>query len=184
MPRREEFSNLHPSLVHLRFRRPFRDPENLADLAVLEALDVVEQEHGLTAFRKVSQGGLDVQPAHRKLSVTGSGGLLRMVVLERGRRLLVSSRLAAKPIQTEVHSQSVKPSAKRRVAFEAIELSEGQQENLLKEVFCVLGAAAHAASKIVEAACVLLIQIFECAKVPGAAPFDQRRVGCPRLYSG
>ena len=56
----QQHAQLHPRLVHLRFRRALRDPERDAHLAVVEPLDVVQHEGGAAAVGQLGDRALEI----------------------------------------------------------------------------------------------------------------------------
>jgi hypothetical protein len=167
-----------PRLVHLRFRRALGDAEDGADLAVVEALDVVQQEGGAGGVGQRGDGALEVdrraraQPAARRRRRDVGG----VVGVEFIGHLALAVTAAAQAIQADVHRQPVEPRGQRRFAAERLELAEHREEHVLDGVLGVLGRPDHAAREAQHARRVPPVELFAGVPFSGAAARHQAAV--------
>ena len=61
-------AQLHARLEHLRLRRAFRDPEQLAHFLVIEPFDVVEHERFTASGRQPFDGAIEIDPCNRRVA--------------------------------------------------------------------------------------------------------------------
>ena len=119
------------------FDVPSAMPEDLGDLAVLQAFDVVQHEGGAAAGRQLRDRAIQVHLAHRALGQVAAARIRnpRLLVVQRVGDLAGAGGAAAQVIEAQVRRQAIQPGAERRLAAERIELAMRDQEDVLEEIF-------------------------------------------------
>ena len=145
---------------------------------MLEPIDVVQQERGPAARRQLPKCALEIDSIDRAIRQPMSGCVreCRRVVQPVG-DLPGASRAAAHVVEDLIHPQTIQPRAERRIAAKAIELPVRRQKNLLQQVLGIRRVPQHPARQALEASRMGLVELFECAQFPPAAPFDELQVG-------
>ena len=140
----EQRSQFQPRLVHLRLRRAFRDAERFGDLAMLQSLDVMQQERRAAPLRELRQRPApdpSSPPSRSAIPRLPASGQHRLVVQRIG-HLPGPRRPAAQVIEALIRRQAVQPRAERRFAAKSVQLPVRRQENLLQQVLGV-GRVSH-----------------------------------------
>jgi hypothetical protein len=164
-------------LVHLRLRCAGGDAKNHRHLLVLEPLDVVQQERRAAAPGELADGALEVHSAHRAEHRAAARRRLRDPVgVERLGDPCLPRLPAAPVVEALVDAEAIEPRAQAGLAPVAAHLAVGVEEDLLQQVFGLLGRAGHPHGQIVEAPGVPAIHRLERLDIPFLAPARQLKV--------
>ena len=170
----------HTRLVHLGLRRPFSDPENLGDLLVLQAFDVVQHERRPASLRQLSERALEIHLAHRPLRQAAAARIRNPgLVVQRVGDLAAARRAAPQIVEAQIRGQPIEPRSERGVAAKRIELPVRRQEDVLQEIFRIGRVAEHPGGQAEQPAGVRAVQLLERARIALRAPLHERPVVIP-----
>ena len=155
----EILTNLHARLVHLRFRRAFRDAEQRGDLAGARN----PPRHAARTLRDTRAEPRDCALEVEAVGPQRARGRRRQrpLVVDRVGQLARLGLAPPQVIEALVHREPVNPGPHRRLSLEAVELPEDLDEDVLHQVFTIVEAAGQPARQVVNPARMQPVELFE-----------------------
>lgn len=158
---RDVLSQQHPGAVKLGLGGSGGDAQQLGDLPVLEALDVVEHEHLAGAIGQSLHSGLQLE---REVgSRPPAGGPPQHALGVRSDPLTPYAEPLS-PRQDQVDRDAVEPGGERGLAPEGVQLLPGADEHVLRDLVREIGSQ-HASDKGMNAGDVQPVQPLECGQI-------------------